>query len=419
MNAGEANTLANYTLVKDPATPVNVDTAAYGVPSKTTTLGINGGVALSEGKYTLTVKNTLHDSLGYALSADFVRVFWIDKTGIQVLTNGVALPDHTLVFDGATLNTSVTEIWVQFNEDAANPAGDADPEDVTNPANYLLVRPGPNGIVDTLTCLAGLQGDDLAVPTGPVTYDNGGGVGPDLAKVRINNGTPLENGIYKLLICGTTSVTDLAGNHLNNGADQALNFTVLVLPSSSSSKASGTSRGKALTNPNTGFEPGVFTVLPAQPTEKAYADLGSLQIEIPALNLKTSIAGVPLSSQGWDLTWLAKQVGWLQGTAFPTWEGNSVLTAHSYTSDGLPGPFARLKDLHYDDLIIIRFGGLKYTYAVRNMYLVTSADTQWVTRSEKRAWLTLITCQQFDDRTKSYLYRDIARAVLLKVETER
>jgi len=62
---------------------------------------------------------------------------------------------------------------------------------------------------------------------------------------------------------------------------------------------------------------------------------------------------------GWDVTWLEDNVGWLNGTAFPSWDGNSVLTAHVTDSNGLPGPFANIKKLKYGDQIIILMFGEK------------------------------------------------------------
>jgi LPXTG-site transpeptidase (sortase) family protein len=203
----------------------------------------------------------------------------------------------------------------------------------------------------------------------------------------------------------------LAGNPLNNGADNQISFTI-------SSSSSSESESQVTSNPATGFEPGVLTTLPSQPAEKVYSDLGDLWLEIPSLGVKTSITGVPHQKQGWDLTWLNNWVGWLEGTAYPTWNGNTVLTAHNFMSDGLAGPFALLKDLKYDDRVVIHSGNLKYTYVIRMNSLVAADDTYWLTKHEKTPWVTLITCQQYDEKTHSYRYRQVVRAVLLNVEKE-
>ena len=80
--------------------------------------------------------------------------------------------------------------------------------------------------------------------------------------------------------------------------------------------------------PATGFAPSKVTTLPDQTVEQTYADLGDLWLEIPGLGIKTSIVGVPRSDDAWNVDSLWEQAGWLQGSAFPTWQGNSVVTGH-------------------------------------------------------------------------------------------
>jgi len=50
-------------------------------------------------------------------------------------------------------------------------------------------------------------------------------------------------------------------------------------------------------------------------------------------------------------------------------------TAHSYTADGLPGPFASPGNLAYNDTIAIHLGGLRYIYAVRSNFLTGANST--------------------------------------------
>jgi LPXTG-site transpeptidase (sortase) family protein len=401
---GDVQRPLNYTLIRDGSTTITIDSVSYNPATYTATLNINGGAPLPDSRYTLTVEGDIEDTLGAPIGTDFVRHFYVDNAA-PTLTSAITVQGGAAIVNGATINVRFSGIDVTFNEDVNNPALDTHPDDVTNPQNYLLLTPGPNGIFDTPSCGSGLTSDDVQIPTGPVTYNNHGASGPFVATVRLNNGTSLPNGLYRLFVCGTTSIVDLAGNALNNGADAQLTFTVLVLDSVKSS-------------PRTGFAPGVVTVLPEQPADKAYADLGNLWIEIPKLNLKTGITGVPLQADGWDVTWLNWQVGWLEGTAYPTWAGNTVLTAHGYTADGEAGPFALLKDLRYGETVTIHLGGMKYTYAVRSNLLVGPNDTRLLTRHETLDWITLITCQQYDARTKSYLYRRVVRAVLIRAEPE-
>ncbi|MBM3120549.1 MAG: sortase, partial [Chloroflexi bacterium] len=169
--------------------------------------------------------------------------------------------------------------------------------------------------------------------------------------------------------------------------------------------------------PATGFAPDRVSRMPAQPDNKRYLDLGDLWLEIPALGLELPIVGVPITDEGWDVTWLGRQAGWLNGTAFPTWEGNSVLTAHVTMASGRAGPFRALKNLRWDDSIIIHYAGQRYVYSVRRAASVSPTDPL-ITRHEERAWLTLVTCQDYDDGTGEYLRRTIVRAVLTAIEPE-
>ena len=98
--------------------------------------------------------------------------------------------------------------------------------------------------------------------------------------------------------------------------------------------------------------------------------------EIPKLGLQTSIIGVPQSGGSWDVSWLGEAAGYLNGTAFPTWAGNSVITAHDTLPSGLAGPFADLKSLRFGDRVIVHGWGERYIYEVRELDLVSPADRQ-------------------------------------------
>lgn len=404
MNAVDAQNVANYSLIQGSSTTITINSISYDNLTHTATLDVNGGTALANGKYTFTVKGTIRDSFAAPIGTDFIRIFFVDNGAPHKITLN-SLPNNVLINNGMTLSTSFSRVQVTFDEDVNDTAGNTDPDDVTNPQNYLLVTAGTDGVFNTLSCSAGVAGDDIKVPINTVTYSNNSGNGPFSATVQLNNGSVLANGLYKLFVCGTTSIVDLAANPLNDGLDDQVTFTILSVAS-------------VANNPATGFAPNVVTVLPRQPAEKAYMSLGDLWIEIPNLKLKTSITGVPLKADGWDVTWLNQQVGWLEGTAYPTWNGNTVLTAHGYTADGKAGPFAFLKDLKYGETIIIHLGGMKYTYAIRSNSTISPNNTYWLTKHEKLDWITLVTCQQYDEKTKSYLYRRVVRAVLVSIEAE-
>ncbi len=168
--------------------------------------------------------------------------------------------------------------------------------------------------------------------------------------------------------------------------------------------------------PATGFAPASITRLPAQPVEKAYLRQDGLQVEIPRLSVSTQVLGVPWSADGWDASWLGKDLGWLDGTAFPTWQGNSVLVGHNYLPDGSEGPFARLSLLSWGDKIWVKAFGVVAVYEVRSVELLQPGDSSAL-RHEEKPWLTLITCQNYDEKAHTYRARVVVRAVLVELRS--
>ena len=115
--------------------------------------------------------------------------------------------------DCETLNrTWVQGFEVTFSESVADPPGDADPDDVTNPANYLVVAAGPDRSFQTTAC-GGALGDDVAIGVDSVTYDDGSMTASVVLALE------LPDDLYRVLVCGSTSITDLAGNSLDGDGD--------------------------------------------------------------------------------------------------------------------------------------------------------------------------------------------------------
>jgi LPXTG-site transpeptidase (sortase) family protein len=201
----------------------------------------------------------------------------------------------------------------------------------------------------------------------------------------------------------TNSTTDRS---FNNAATAALQIT-----------SAGGNGNNTRALPNTGFAPHVTTQLETQPDDLKYAATDIL-LEIPRLGIKIPIVGVPFKDGAWNVSWLGKQAGWLEGSAFPSWSGNSVLTSHVYLSNGLPGPFVNLSELKFGDRIIVHAYGQKYIFEVQSN-LVVAANDGTVFRHEEKAWLTLVTCKEYDATTKLYKKRVVVRAVLVKVEVDK
>lgn len=166
--------------------------------------------------------------------------------------------------------------------------------------------------------------------------------------------------------------------------------------------------------PETGFEAGVRTILPEQPENYQYHAQDDMRLVIRKQNLDLPIVGVPLTKEGWDLTWLNKQIGYLEGTAYPTWDGNTALTAHVYNADGTPGPFVNLHLLRWGDRIELHAFGKIFTYEVRNVERISPYDPSPL-EHEDQSTLTLITCQDYNEITGDYNWRIMVQAVLVSV----
>ncbi len=160
----------------------------------------------------------------------------------------------------------------------------------------------------------------------------------------------------------------------------------------------------------TGFAPGRFTFIGPIPSANYYTP-GNLELDIPSLKLEEVIVGVPTSSTGWDLTWLWNKVGWLEGTAYPTWLGNSVLTGHAYMPNGKPGPFMNIGQLIWGDQIIVHAYGTQYIYSVRYVALLPYDDQSYLSHSDQST-LTLVTCKSYDEEKAAYRWHVVVRAVL-------
>ncbi len=170
------------------------------------------------------------------------------------------------------------------------------------------------------------------------------------------------------------------------------------------------------TLPATGFAPGGRTALPEPPEAAGYQAMEGVRLIIPPLGEDVPVVGVPTDEQGWDLSWLGSRAGYLYGTAYPTVAGNSAVTAHVSLPNGRPGPFARLADLGWDDEVIVIVNGLEHVYRVREVLRVAPDDLS-ILRHEEYSWLTLITCQGYDEARQAYRWRVAVRAVLVEVRS--
>ncbi len=167
--------------------------------------------------------------------------------------------------------------------------------------------------------------------------------------------------------------------------------------------------------PRTGFTPGRVTVLPEQSAAKLYLD-STLTLNIPGLNQTLEIVGIPKQDGTWDVSYLGQKAGYLEGSAYPTWDGNSIVTAHVWDAYNNPGPFFGLKNLRYGDRFTITAYGKTYTYEVRESEQLLETDVDQMMVSKEGSWVTLMTCEAYDEGEQKYKYRRLVRGVLIDVE---
>lgn len=326
---------------------------------------------------------------------------------IGALTNDQGAQNHEAACDTLTVTAPVV------SDPALTKSVDPATAQVGDAVTFTLsvTNNGPaaaQGVVvtDVLPAFLDISGV-LVSPTGPAVTIAGnsisiafGSVSPsDVFTVTITSivnalGTP-PGGTNTADLTTTSIDTDTANNEASVG------LTIVAAP---------TRRA-----PATGFAPDRVTVLPVQPGNLAYQNYAGLWLEIPSLDIGTPIVGVPLRANGWDVTWLEANAGYLAGTAFPTWKGNSVITGHVTLPSGLAGPFAKLRDIRFGDRILVRAWGSLYTYEVQEAE-VAMPDDPVIFRHEDRPWITLVTCQDYDPLRGEYRRRYIVKAVLVRVE---
>jgi LPXTG-site transpeptidase (sortase) family protein len=167
--------------------------------------------------------------------------------------------------------------------------------------------------------------------------------------------------------------------------------------------------------PQTGFahnDGSVFDLM--KPTDVIYSHTDFL-LSIPKLDLEMVIVGVSKSGMEWDVTWLGNDAGYLYESAYPTTEGNTVLVGHVWDNLNQAGPFAELKNLGYGDEILIETVGNVYVYEVRESEVIAPNDLDSVFEEEVYDWVTLLTCENYQEGLGTYAARRIVRAVLVEV----
>ncbi|MBC7877497.1 MAG: sortase [Anaerolineales bacterium] len=365
------------------------------------------------------------------------------KNGPMVGANGInsdpdtgngSISNNESIVDTLGVDTLI----VKFDQDVLNvPVGNLNYGDsVINPANYMLVMGSSTGVFQTVSCFGGVVAPDVSISVDSVSYNNSGGAGPFVATLGVNGGNPLNVvGFYRLYVCGTTSIVDaanpaleLAGDGVNPGTDFILNFRIQAVAVVGGGGGAGGGNNTVATTavaaakaliPVTGFAPDRITNVPVQPANKAYKSMGGIRIEIPTLGVNYPIVGAMFDTNSWDLTWLKDSVAYLEGSAYPTLAGNTVLTAHVIDSNNNLGPFSDIKGMQSGQKIYIHANGQIYVYQVQENRKIAPSNISAAFEHEENSWITLVTCEDYNAKTGLYKYRRMVRAVLVSVISEK
>jgi LPXTG-site transpeptidase (sortase) family protein len=126
-----------------------------------------------------------------------------------------------------------------------------------------------------------------------------------------------------------------------------------------------------------------------------------------------------LNKDKWDLTWLQNSVGYLEGSAYPTYSGNTVFTAHVTDANNNLGPFSDIKGMQLGDRILLHAYGQVYIYQVQENKKILPSNISTVFKHEDYNWVTLVTCENYNAKTGLYTYRRMVRAILISVVPEK
>jgi LPXTG-site transpeptidase (sortase) family protein len=324
------------------------------------------------------------------------------STGEDVNISTPTLVDPKEAVDlngGETFPGDVIEYRITISNTSAVDALGASYSDTPDPNTTLIVG-SVSTSVGTVTTGNAVGDSSVAIDIGTI----GPGITVSITyRVTVND--PLPAGITEVANQGLVTGTNFPDTPTFDPSTPPTDDPTIVPISFPAGGA-----GERL--PDTGFAPGRISSIPVQPENFRYNSTGGLRLRIPSLGVEAPIVGVPTD---WDVTWLSNQIGYLGGTAFPTWPGNTGLTGHAYLTDGTPGPLAQLGKMNWGDWIQIDAFGQRYTYEVRDIRRVRPENTS-VLAHEDYDWITLITCQSFSEYLDAYRYRLVVRAVLTQVE---
>jgi len=152
-----------------------------------------------------------------------------------------------------------------------------------------------------------------------------------------------------------------------------------------------------------------------QPGEVGPDTSAVTRIVIPSLLVDTEVKYVPYDGFSWMITGLRQEVAWMGNTSWPGLGGNTGLAGHVTVTGMGDGPFRNLDELPSGELVVLYTDKSIYTYQVRESK-VTDAGDMTVLLPTDNPQISLITCVDWDQESRTYLNRLVVIADLVRTE---
>jgi LPXTG-site transpeptidase (sortase) family protein len=157
-----------------------------------------------------------------------------------------------------------------------------------------------------------------------------------------------------------------------------------------------------------------ITITP-QPGEQDPDISPVVRIVIPSIFLDTEVKYVPYDGYSWMISGLREEVAWMGNTSWPGLGSNTSLAGHITVAGMGDGPFRHLDGLLTGEVVILYTEKNMYTYHVRESRITDDEDMS-VTMPSNDPQVTLITCVDWDQESKTYINRLVVFADLTRTE---
>lgn len=172
-----------------------------------------------------------------------------------------------------------------------------------------------------------------------------------------------------------------------------------------------------VTLPNYPIPTPVITITPL-PGEQGPDTSPVVRIVIPSIFLDTEVKYVPYDGNSWMITGLRHEIAWMGNTSWPGLGSNTALAGHVTVAGLGDGPFRHLDELQTGEVVLLYTEKNVYTYNMRDYRVTDDADMS-VILATINPQISLITCMDWDQESRTYLRRLVVFADLVRTDPIR